>query len=183
MRNLTTAISATLTAIVIGLLIANVANAARAAEIQHDKDAQLAAIQDQAYTADMTSQLKAYQTRYGQTYAQLAEAYKAYYQRDAEYRQIVARANANASALANANASLEARLNEAYAALREAQTLIAQLRAGGAVAPAAPAPQGPTAPRVTQPTAAPRTPQPVPTEYCWYDREGHYVCEDHPQGQ
>ncbi len=159
MRNFTTALSATLTAVIVGLLIANVASAARAAEIQHDKDAQLAQLQDSAYTADMTTQLEAYRARYGQTYEQLAAAYKAYYTRDAEYRQIVANANANAAQLASANVSLEARLNEAYQALRDAQALVASLRAGGTTQTTPPTPQQPAAPAPAP--AAPRTPRPT----------------------
>lgn len=185
MRNFMTALSATMTAIVIGLLIANVASAARAADIEHTKAQQLAAIQSNAATNDMSTQLEAYRTRYTQAYEQLAAAYQAYYARDQQYRAVVGRSNANAAELATANAALEAKLNEAYQALRDAQALVASLRAGATQGPAiAPTPSSgtsPTAPPARTPT--PPAPTATPARYCWYDAEGHWVCEDHPQGQ
>lgn len=188
MRSFMTAVSATATAIVIGLLVANVASAARAADIEHTKAQQIAAIQDAAAANDMSTQLEAYRSRYAQAYEQLGAAYQAYYKRDQQYRAVVGQANANAADLAAANASLEQKLNEAYQALRDAQSLVSSLRAGGAlpVTNATPAP-APAAGRTATPaTAVPaRTPVPTATQqmYCWYDAEGKWVCEDHPQGQ
>jgi hypothetical protein len=161
MRNLTTAVSATVTSIVIALLIANVASAARAAEIAHDRDQRLAALQDSASANDQAAQLQAYETRYAQAYQQLAAAYQVLYARDAEYRAAVDRANAMSGQLADADASLETRLNDAYQALRDAQALVTALR-GGALS--TPAPPGPTARAATaQPvttTTAPATSRP-----------------------
>jgi hypothetical protein len=176
MRNFTTAVSATVTAVIIGLLIANVASAARAAEIAHDKEQQLAALQDSASAYDLASQLEAYRTRYAQAYQQLATAYQVLYARDAEYRVALQRANGTSAQLAEADASLEARLNDAYQALRDAQVLVNSLQLA-TPAPAAPdprstAPATPRAPATTPPalpTAPARptsTPRPSPT---WHD--------------
>ncbi len=196
MRNFTTAVSATLTAIIIALLIANVASAARAAEIAHDKEQQLAAVQDSYSTNDLASQLEAYRTRYAQAYQQLAVAYQTLYARDADYRAALDRANAMSGQLANTDATLEAKLNEAYQALRDAQALVNSLRSPSAppsatptrAAPLSPAMIAPTAsaPGASRATSAPRTsatPRPTPTQYCWYDQEGKRVCEDHPRGE
>jgi len=196
-RNLATALSATITAVIIALLIANVASAARAAEIANAKQQQLAALQDAANTSDVTMQLEAYRTRYAEAYAQLAAAYQLLYERDAAYRAALDQANATSAQLASVDTSLEARLIEAYAALRDAQAVVAALRAGvtpqaptsapGATSGATqrPATQGPATPRPA--TATPRpvtgTPRPTPTMYCWYDADGKWVCEDHPRGQ
>lgn len=151
MRNFTTAVSATVTAIVIGLLIANVASAARAAEIVHTRDQQLAALQDSYNASDTATQLDAYRTRYAQAYEQLSAAYQALVARDALYRGVVDRTNANSAQLAAANAALEARLNDAYQALRDAQALVASLRYAPTAATQAP-------PGASYPTAAPDAP-------------------------
>ena len=194
-RNLATAISATVTAVIIALLIANVASSARAAEIANTKQQQLVALQDAANTNDVTMQLEAYRTRYAEAYAQLAAAYQVLYERDAAYRAALDQANATSAQLANVDASLEARLIDAYAALRDAQAVVAALRAGTTGATAAPGassggtPGTATSRPATPPpaTATPRpatgTPRPTPTMYCWYDAEGKWVCEDHPRGQ
>jgi hypothetical protein len=187
LRNLTTAVSATVTAVIIGLLIANVASAARAAEIAHGKEQQLAALQDTASANDLATQLDAYRTRYAQAYQQLATAYQALYARDAEYRAALQRANATSAQLADVDASLEAKLNEAYLALHDAQALVTSLRAGVTFAPTA-TPAGTARPNVSAPPQPPTTTsrpnatqRPAPTMYCWYDRDGKWVCEDHPR--
>jgi ABC-type transporter Mla subunit MlaD len=166
LRNITTAVSATVTAVIIGLLIANVASAARAAEIAHGKEQQLAALQDSASANDLASQLEAYRTRYSQAYQQLAAAYQTLYNRDAEYRAALQRANATSAQLADADASLEAKLNDAYLALHDAQSLVASLRAGAPTAPAlSPTPPVTARPGTTAapaPTTAPARPTQTP---------------------
>lgn len=196
MRNLATALSATFTAVIIALLIANVASAARAAEIANTKQQQLVALQDAANTNDVTMQLEAYRTRYAEAYAQLAAAYQLLYERDAAYRAALDQANATSAQLAGVDTSLEARLVEAYAALRDAQAVVAALRGGvtpqsstsaPAATSAATARPGTPGPTQRLATATPRpatgTPRPTPTMYCWYDSDGKWVCEDHPRGQ
>src|SRR3979409_289725 len=88
MRNVVTAGSAAITAILIGLLIANVASSARAAEIEHTKAQQLAAVEAAYSDEDIRAQLAAYQTRYEQAYKQLAAAYQALATREAQYRAL-----------------------------------------------------------------------------------------------
>jgi hypothetical protein len=155
-RNFTTALSATVTAILIGLLVANVASAARAAEIAANKEQQLAAIQDSYSASDLTVQLEAYRTRYSQAYQQLAAAYQALAARDAEYRVAIDSANTASGQLATANASLDARLTDAYQALRDAQAVVAALRSGS---PAS-APQSPSATATPRPAGTPRPSRP-----------------------
>jgi hypothetical protein len=155
-RNVTTALSATVTAILIGLLVANVASAARAAEIAATKEQQLAAIQDSYSANDLTVQLEAYRTRYGQAYQQLAAAYAALAARDAEYRAAFDAANTTSGQLATANASLDARLTDAYQALRDAQAVVAALRSGS---PAS-TPQRPMATATPGPAGTPRPSRP-----------------------
>lgn len=180
MRNLTTALSATLTAIILALLIANVASAARAAEIAHNKEQELAAIQVSYSASDVTAQLEAYRTRYGQAYQQLAIAYQTLYTLDAEYRAALDRANATSAQLAGANTSLDARLTDAYQALHDAQALVASLRG----ASAAPTAAGRASPAGATSTPRPATTaQPTPVRYCWYDAGGKWVCEDHPRDE
>ena len=194
MRNVTTAVSATITAVLIGLLVANIANAARAAEIQHTRDAQIATLQASVGADDAGLQLEAYRQRYTDTYNQLAVAYRAMVERDAGYAALWKQSRASAGQLEAANAALEARLAQAYLAMQQAQAALAASGGGNqpaanAPAPATPGPLTPQpagAPVTTAPAAAP-VPVPVPqtpkTMYCWYDPEGHYVCEDHPRGQ
>jgi hypothetical protein len=183
MRNLTTAISATVTAIVIGLLVANVASAARAADIEHSKAAQLAALESSFNANDQATQLAAYQQRYTEAYNQLAAAYTALLQRDWQYKDSLSRSDRQSAQLAAANASLEAQLAQAYRSLQDAQVAVSAW--GGtpsAVTPtqltpvvadpvtadpvAAAAPAGPAAatkPATPKPaTAAPRTAAPAP---------------------
>jgi hypothetical protein len=159
-RNLTTALSATVTAIVIGLLIANVASAARAAEIAHNKEQQLAAIQDSYSASDLTVQLEAYRTRYSQAYQQLSAAYAALAARDAEYHAAIDSANAASGQLATANASLDTRLTEAYQALRDAQAAVAALRGGLSSGSPASTPQGARATATPRASGTPRASRP-----------------------
>jgi hypothetical protein len=205
MRNFVTAASAALTAIIIGLLIANVASSARAAEIEHARTQQLAAVEAAYSDDDVRAQLTAYQIRYEQAYKQLAAAYQALVTREAQYRALWQQSSGSSAQLSAANADLDAKLAQAYAALDAAQAALNDLaaRAGqpgsGTVTPANAAPAAPGAapaapmtappavatPRPATPTPAstPRiTPSPKPT-YCWYDADGKWVCEDHPKGQ
>jgi len=134
LRNLQTALSATITAIVIGLLVANIASAARAAEIQHAKQAQIAALQASVGADDTELQLEAYKQRYTEAYNQMVAAYGELQQRDAGYSGLLRQSNGTAAQLEAANASLEARLAQAYQAMQQAQS---QLAAMGISQPAA----------------------------------------------
>ena len=201
MRNVVTTISAAVTAIFIGLLIANVASAARAAEIDHAKQQQLAALEASYSDNDIRTQLAAYQIRYEQAYKQLALAYQALAARDAQYRALLGQSGGTSAQLAAANADLDAKLAAAYAALDAAQAMVNDLASrngqapGGAAVPATAAPAGQTAaPRTAAPAAVPpgpvtqppvtARPTPLPqATYCWYDADGKWVCEDHPRGQ
>lgn len=172
MRNVTTAISATVTAVVLGLLIANVASAARAADVQHAQQQQLAEADATHAASDTTAQLLAYRDRYAQSYQQVAVAYQALLGRDAAYRSALDRANAQSAALASANASLDSRLNEAYLALYDAQSVITSLRSAPSTPASAPDPRAAVVPR------SPQAPQPTPTLSCRWD-DGRYKCSDH----
>ena len=134
MRNLQTALSATVTAIVIGLLVANIASAARAAEIEHAKQAQIAALQASVGADDTELQLEAYKQRYTEAYNQMVATYGEMQQRDAGYSGLLKQSNGTAAQLEAANAALEARLAQAYQAMQQAQ---AQLAAMGITQPAA----------------------------------------------
>jgi hypothetical protein len=127
-------LSATVTAIVIGLLVANIASAARAAEIQHAKQAQIAALQASVGADDTELQLEAYKQRYTEAYNQMVAAYGELQKRDAGYSGLLSQSNGSAAQLEAANASLEARLAQAYQAMQQAQ---AQLAAMGVSQPAA----------------------------------------------
>src|SRR4030088_1567303 len=124
MRNVVTATSAALTAILIGLLIANVASSARAAEIEHAKAQQLAAVEAAYSDDDIRAQLAAYQTRYEQAYKQLAAAYQALGTREAQYRALWQQSSGSSAQLAAANTDLDAKLAQAYAELDAAQAAL-----------------------------------------------------------
>ncbi len=159
MRNLVTAASAAVTAILIGLLIANVASSARAAEIEHVKSQQLAAVEAAYSDDDIRAQLTAYQTRYEQAYKQLAAAYQALVTREAQYRTLWQQSSGTDAQLAAANTDLDAKLAQAYAALDAAQAALNDLSSRvpppGSGAPGNATPAGPT----TAPPAA--TPRPA----------------------
>jgi hypothetical protein len=192
MRSLVSGVSAAITAVLIGLLIASVASAARAADIEHVKSARLAAIAAAADTDDSRLQLDAYHERLSQAYAQLAVAYAELQQRDAQYRTLVGQGNANAKDLATANATLESKLVAAYQLLVQFSAAAQRSSGSAGAAPVAPATQTPGGARATPgaPTTRPAsaapaaTPVPTPrstaTQFCHYDKEGKWHCEDHP---
>ena len=197
MRNLATAASATMTAILIGLLVANVASSARAAEIEHGKASKIAALEFSVSSNDTAAQLGAYQQRYTEAYNQLAAAYTTLVQRDAMYRDAMRRSGKTSADLAAANTALEAQLAQAQQALQDAQSAISawagrspvDLPQSGTPAaapnPSGAAPASPAAaakPVTSQPTAAvvPGARAPAPTRYCHFDAEGEWQCEDHP---
>ncbi len=207
MRNLQTAVSATITAIVIGLLVANIASAARAADIEHTKQAKIAALEASAGANDTALQLQGYQQRYTEAYNQMVAAYNALQQRDAAWAALWNQSQGTSAQLEASNAALEARLLQAYQLMQQAQYQLNAL--GGTpqapVVVSAPTGNAPvTAPATTGPVAnTPATPKPAtgpvaaqptppvttppapstPQLYCWYDADGKWVCEDHPRGQ
>jgi hypothetical protein len=176
LRNLQTALSATITAIVIGLLVANIASAARAAEIQHAKQAQIAALEASVGADDTALQLEAYRQRYTETYNQMVALYTQMQQRDAGYGALLSQSQGQGAQLEAANASLEARLAAAYQAMQQAQGQLAAMGisqpvavnapAQNVAAPDAGAPGAAAAPKTaaktTAPTTAPRTATPTP---------------------
>jgi hypothetical protein len=168
MRNFLTAASAAVTAVILGLLIANVASAARAAEIEHAKADQIAQMEAAVSDNDLQAQLTAYRERYEQAYNQLAAAYQAMTVREGQYRALLQRSSGSSADLAAANASLDTRLLQAYAALDAAQLAFQRLGSAPAAAPAraitGPAPTARTAaPATAATTARPATAQPAAT--------------------
>jgi multidrug resistance efflux pump len=151
MRNLVTATSAAITAILIGLLIANVASSARAAEIEHAKAQQLAAVEAAYSDDDIRAQLAAYQTRYEQAYKQLAAAYQALATREAQYRALWQQSSGSSAQLAAANTDLDTKLAQAYAELDAAQAALNDLAArsglGGGITSATARPAATASPR------------------------------------
>src|SRR3977135_4656960 len=103
MRNVVTAGPAAITAILIVLLIASVASSARAAEIEHTKAQQLAAVEAAYSDDDIRAKLAAYQTRYEQAYKQLSAAYQALATREAQYRALWQQSSGSSAQLAAAN--------------------------------------------------------------------------------
>jgi hypothetical protein len=165
MRNVVTAASAALTAIFIGLLIANVASSARAAEIEHAKAQQLAAVEAAYSDDDIRAQLAAYQTRYEQAYKQLAAAYQALATREAQYRALWQQGSGSSAQLAAANTDLDAKLAQAYAELDAAQAALNDLAArsglGGGITPATARPAPTATPRPAASSPRPTiTPKP-----------------------
>ena len=194
MRNLQTALSATITAVIIGLLVANISSAARAAEIQHAKQVQIATLNASVGVDDTQLQLEAYKQRYTEAYNQMVAASTQLQQRDAGYGALLHQSQGTSAQLEAANRSLDARLSQAYQAMQQAQ---AQLAAMGVTQPVAaanpparnvaagPADAAPVAaaPKTNTPTTVPATPRPIapPTaQYCHNDAEGQWHCEDHP---
>ena len=197
MRNLQTALSATITAVIIGLLVANISSAARAAEIQHAKQVQIATLNASVGVDDTQLQLEAYKQRYTEAYNQMVAAYTQLQQRDAGYGALLHQSQGTSAQLEAANASLEARLSQAYQAMQQAQAQLAAMGVTQPVAAANPparnvaaAPAGPAgaapvaaAPNTNTPPTVPATPRPIapPTaQYCHNDAEGQWHCEDHP---
>jgi hypothetical protein len=174
MRRFIAPITAATVAIAVGLLIASVAGAARAAEFESMQ----ARASAQTAAAATEAELAAYKARLQEAYAQLNVTYQVLQSQDAQASPAAPSAGADAATYLSAAAEPWGASSNvvAYAPV----TSVAGPVAGPATISAPP-------PLPTRPVAiaAPAV-APAPAAkaiYCWYDHEGKYVCEDHPQGQ
>jgi hypothetical protein len=193
MRRFTASITAATVAIAVGLVIASVAGAARAAEYENMQ----ARASAQNSVAATEAELAAYKQRLEEAYTQLNLTYSMLQSQDAQ-----AAAQSTSSDGTNVSAAVSlgggatnggATNVDAFASLTAAPVALAVTPSAQTVAPILNvAPRSTPPPLPTRaPTARPAaTPQPAavatrtPTGlYCWYDHDGKYVCEDHPQGQ
>jgi hypothetical protein len=173
LRRFIAPLTAAAVAIAVGLLIANVASAARAADTEHAQ----ARVAAERSAASVEAELAAYKQRLDEAYAQLAATYGVLESRDAQYASLVGDPSAT-----DGQASVAA---AGYAGPASTLVSLAATATPQAATPATLAAQTP--PQMVTPIAAPAaTAAPVraaPARYCWYDHEGKYVCEDHPQGK
>jgi hypothetical protein len=182
MRRLTASITAATVAIAIGLVIASVAGAARAAEFESMQ----ARASAQNAAAATEAELAAYKQRLEEAYAQLNLTYQVLQSQDALVAAQAVGTDANVSAAIDMGASSSNVV--AYAPVENAPVTLAAPATN--IAPRSTPPPVPTRVQATRvpstATALPATAAPVRTAtglYCWYDHDGKYVCEDHPQGQ
>jgi hypothetical protein len=164
-------------AIAVGLLIANVASAARAADTEHAQ----ARVAAERSAASVEAELAAYKQRLDEAYAQLAATYGVLESRDAQYASLVGDPSATDGQASVASAAYT---GPASTLVSLAATATPQAATPQAATPATLAAQTPA--QMVTPIAAPAASAPAraaPARYCWYDHEGKYVCEDHPQGK
>lgn len=125
MRHLVSGLTAALTALLVGTLIAGAADSARAADAA--KQAQAA----EAITADTSgdqtlADANAYRAQLQDAVTRLNTAYAELKARDAAYRELLATSQQNVDRLQSANAQLQQQLQQVAAQLQQAQTLVAQ---------------------------------------------------------
>ena len=188
MRRFTASITAATVAIAVGLVIASVAGAARAAEYENMQ----ARASAQNSVAATEAELAAYKERLQEAYVQLNATYALLQSQDAQ-----AAAQPASTDGANVSAALDlsggATNVDAYSSATTAPVALAITPSIQGVTSVAPitnvAPRSTPPPLPTRATPA-NTPRPTATTvrtatglYCWYDHDGKYVCEDHPQGQ
>jgi hypothetical protein len=165
-------------AIAVGLLIANVASAARAADTEHAQ----ARVAAERSAASVEAELAAYKQRLDEAYAQLAATYGVLESRDAQYASLVGDPSATDG---QASVGPAAYADPASTLVSLAATATPQAATPQAATPATLAAQTPA--QMVTPIAAPAATgapaRAAPARYCWYDHEGKYVCEDHPQGK
>jgi len=117
MRNLVSGITAGVTALLLGTLIAGAADAARAAESAKQRDTTQAIVEDAS--ADQASiDVAAYRAQLQQAMARLSAAYADLQARDAGYRELLATSQANGDRLQAANRQLQDQLAQASARLQ-----------------------------------------------------------------
>ena len=181
MRRFTASITAATVAIAVGLVIASVAGAARAAEYESMQ----ARASAQNSVAATEAELAAYKQRLDEAYAQLNLTYSLLQSQDAQ-------AAAQSTNTDGTNVSAAVYLGggatnvDAFTSLTAAPVALADMRSAQNVAPISN-----VAPRSTPPplpTRAPASPAASTARtatglYCWYDADGKWVCEDHPKGQ
>ena len=170
MRRIVAPLTAAMVAIAIGLVISSVASAARAADSEH-LHARVAAERAAAATE---AELAAYRQRLDEAYAQLALTYQVLESRDAQYAALAGDPSVSAAPAGVSAATVPADPGNApsFAGVPVAY-----------VPPAAAAPSAPSLAPVAAAAPAPAPAQAAKAMYCWYDHDGHYVCEDHPQGK
>ena len=117
---LISSVTALVTAVIVGALIAGVAGAARAATVAHDQASSQAQQQAATSQQETTAELGAYNLRLQQSYSQLQQSYGELEQRDAAYRQQLKQADATIAVLQATNKDNTAKLATAYGQLQQA---------------------------------------------------------------
>lgn len=181
MRRFTASITAATVAIAVGLVIASVAGAARAAEYENMQ----ARASAQNSVAATEAELAAYKERLKESYAQLTATYALLQSQDAQAAASASSDGANVRAAVDlgGGATNVAAYSSATAEL-VALAMTPSVQSTTSVAPRSTPPPLPT--RATPANTPLQTASTVRTAtglYCWYDHDGKYVCEDHPQGQ
>jgi len=120
------AITAGVTALVVGTLIATVSDAAHAADVAKAESTQNTAQLAATAQAQDAAELAAYRTRLQDALAKLDTAYGALKRRDSAYRDLVVKVDQNAAALATANQDLAGKLERAYAEVQQLTALVQQ---------------------------------------------------------
>jgi hypothetical protein len=177
LRRFIAPLTAAAVAIAVGLLIANVASAARAADTEHAQ----ARVAAERSAASVEAELAAYKQRLDEAYAQLAATYGVLESRDAQYASLVGDPSATDGQATVAAAGYAGPASTLVSLAATATPQAATPQAAPATLAAQTPPQTVTPVAAPAATAAPA--RAAAARYCWYDHEGKYVCEDHPQGK
>lgn len=121
LRNLVSGLTAALTALLLGTLIAGAADAARAADIAKQQQDATALVADVSAGDQTATDAAAYRAQLQQALVQLNAAYAELQARDAAYRDLLAASQANVNTLQAANQQLQQQLALAAARLQQAE--------------------------------------------------------------
>jgi chromosome segregation ATPase len=125
LRNLISGLTAALTALILGTLIAGAADAARAADVAKQEQVAQAIVADGS--ADQTfADATAYRAQLQEAIVKLNAAYADLAARDAAYRDLLAASQANVDRLQASNAQLQQQLRQAAARIQLAEARLAQ---------------------------------------------------------
>lgn len=171
MRRFIAPITAATVAIAVGLLIASVAGAARAAEFESMQ----ARASAQNGAAATEAELAAYKERLAEAYAQLNLTYSMLQSQDAQ----AAQTGTNAAVSASADFAASSSNAVAYAPVPSAAVNAAAsaVLSGGTMPPTR---TSTTPPPLPTRAAAPSPARAATAQYCHNDAEGKWHCEDHP---
>ena len=123
MRHLVSGLTAALTALVLGPVIAGAADAARVADAAKQQDVAQAIVADNS--AEQTAaDAAAYRAQLEDARARLARAYADLAARDAAYRELLTASQANVDRLQVANQSLQRQLADAALRIQRAEAQI-----------------------------------------------------------
>ncbi len=126
MRNLISGLTAALTALLLGTLIAGAADAARAADVAKQDQVAQAIVADGSVDQTLAADADAYRAQLQEAIVKLNAAYADLKARDAAYRDLLAASQKNVDRLQASNAQLQQQLVQAAARIQLAEARLAQ---------------------------------------------------------